>query len=187
MKRIALSLFLIAGAASAAPAPEVLQLGPVTVTKIREPKRELRFEAQIPGVRDSVWQAFTTTAGLNTWLWRDCSVDLRPGGDWLVHFPGGAPGGGTIERIKRGREIVIHAMAPESFPTVRAKGTTAVFQFEALGDTATRVRLKQTGWQSGEEWDKAYDYLATGNAQLLGRLHRRFETGPIDWTAIEKR
>jgi hypothetical protein len=41
--------------------------------------------------------------------------------------------------------------------------------------------LKQTGWKQGEEWDKAYEYLASGNAQLLATLQRRFEQGPIDW------
>src|SRR5579871_1622738 len=33
----------------------------------------------------------------------------------------------------------------------------------------------------GEEWDRAYDYLARGNAQLLETLRRRFVSGPIDW------
>jgi len=187
MKCITLALILFAGTASAAVAPEIVHEGSVTVTKIREPKKELRMEVQVPGSRDSVWQAFTTSAGLDSWLWKDCSVDLRRGGGWLVHFSGSSTGGGTIERFKRGREITIHAMAPESFPTVRSKGTTAVFRFEALGDTATRVRLVQTGWQRGEEWDNAYEYLARGNAQLLGQLRRRFETGPIDWAAADKK
>jgi uncharacterized protein YndB with AHSA1/START domain len=187
MMRITLAFMLCAVAASAAVPPEVVHEGPVTVTKIREPKKELQMEVQVPGARDSVWQAFTTTAGLDSWMWRDCSVDLRRGGGWLIHFPGGSTGGGTIERFKRGHEITIHAMAPETFPTVRAKGTTAVFQFEAVGDTATRVRLIQTGWQSGEEWEKAYDYLAKGNAQLLGQLRYRFKNGPIDWAAAEKK
>jgi len=187
MKRIAFALLLSAAVASAAIAPEVVQEGAVTVTKIREPRKSLQMEVQVPGARDSVWQVFTTRAGLETWLWRDCSVDLRRGGEWLVNFPGGKTGGGTIVKFKPGQEITIHAMAPEQFPTVRSKGTTAVFRFDALGDTATRVRLAQTGWQRGEEWDRAYDYLAKGNAQLLGQLRRRFETGPIDWAAADKR
>jgi len=35
--------------------------------------------------------------------------------------------------------------------------------------------------KNGEEWDKAYEYLVVGNAQLLATLHRRFVNGPIDW------
>ena len=51
----------------------------------------------------------------------------------------------------------------------------------AVDASTTRVTLKQTGWKQGEEWDKAYEYLASGNAQLLATLQRRFEEGPIDW------
>jgi uncharacterized protein YndB with AHSA1/START domain len=171
----------------ASAAPEVVKEGAVTVTRMLEPRRELRFEVLVPGPRDSVWDAFTTTAGLETWLWKDCIVDLRNGGEWTVNFGGGKTGGGRIERFRRGRDVTIHAMAPEWFPTVRTKGTTAKFEFEALGDTATRVRLRQTGWEKGAEWDSAYNYLAKGNAQLLGQLRYRFKNGPIDWDAVAKR
>ena len=72
------------------------------------------------------------------------------------------------------------AMAPEQFPHVRAERTTARFQFiEHAGETT--VRLTQTGWKAGDEWDKAYDHLASGNAQLLETLRRRFVSGPLDW------
>jgi len=74
----------------------------------------------------------------------------------------------------------VSALAPEQFPIVRADRTTVRFQFEAEGDS-TRVRLTQTGWKRGPEWDKAYEYLTVGNAQLLAILHRRFVDGPIDW------
>jgi len=47
------------------------------------------------------------------------------------------------------------------------------FGIRPRGKTAL-VRLTQTGWQSGDEWDRAYEYLANGNAQLLETLRRRF-------------
>jgi hypothetical protein len=37
-----------------------------------------------------------------------------------------------------------------------------VFTFTAKGNN-TLVRLSQTGWQGGKEWDAAYEYLAAGN------------------------
>ena len=107
-------------------------------------------------------------------------VDLRNGGEWTAHFPGGKTGGGTILSFVPEQEMTLSAMAPEQFPTVRAERTTARFQFIAKDDS-TVVRLVQTGWKTGEEWDKAYDYLAQGNAQLLETLRRRFVNGPIDW------
>ena len=153
---------------------------PVTVVKQSAPEKALIFEVTLPAPRAAVWQAFTTSAGLSTWLTPGATVDLRNGGEWTARFPGGKTGGGTIVAFQPEEEVTIAAMAPEQFPTVRAERTTARFQFLAKGQS-TLVRLTQTGWKSGEEWDKAYEYLAQGNAQLLEALHRRFVSGPIDW------
>ena len=73
MKSIALAL---ACCAAALAQPEA---APVKVTKLNSPEKALKFEVVIPGKIAGVWAAFTTTGGLNTWLWKDCTVDLRPG------------------------------------------------------------------------------------------------------------
>ena len=97
-------------------------------------------------------------------------------------FPGGKTGGGTILSFKpKVRSGDVGHGAPEQFPRVRAERTTARFEFKAAGKDQTLVRLTQTGWKQGEEWDKAYDYLADGNAQLLETRRRRFVSGPLDW------
>lgn len=153
---------------------------PVTVTRIDQPEKALKFEVVVPATVDQVWRAFTTQAGLQEWLRRDVTVDLRDGGDWIVHYPGGATGGGTIVTFEPGRSITLRAMAPEKFPEVRRERTNALFRFEAT-ESGTRVTLLQTGWKQGKEWDEAYDYLAKGNAQLLMQLLTRFKTGPIAW------
>jgi uncharacterized protein YndB with AHSA1/START domain len=144
--------------------------------------RVLVLELTIPASRAEVWKAFSTSEGLSTWLFPNATVDLKPGGDWLVHFPGGSTGGGTIVSFVPEKELVVSALAPDKFPTVRAQRTRADFQFEAKGENETVVRLTQTGWKDGEEWTKAYEYLAVGNAQLLATLHHRFVYGPIDWS-----
>jgi len=154
--------------------------GPVKVIKQSEPEKALIFEVTIPAVRAAVWNAFSTSEGLSTWLTPGAVVDLRAGGEWTAHFPGGKTGGGTILSFVPQQEITIASMAPEQFPTVREQRTRAKFAFVAKGEE-TVVRLTQTEWKSGEEWDKAYEYLASGNAQLLETLRRRFVNGPIDW------
>jgi uncharacterized protein YndB with AHSA1/START domain len=153
---------------------------PVTVVKQQTPEKALIFEVTIPAPPSAVWQAFATSDGLSTWLTPGAVVDLRKGGEWTARFPGGKTGGGTILGFTPEKEMIMSAMAPEQFPTVRAERTTATFRFTAKGN-ATQVRLVQTGWKQGEEWDKAYDYLAIGNTQLLETLLRRFVSGPIDW------
>jgi uncharacterized protein YndB with AHSA1/START domain len=156
--------------------------GPVSVTKIAGPEKALRFEVVVAGSLDDLWAAFTTTDGLATWLWRDTRVDARPGGDWLVVFPH-STGGGTIVSLTPKRQLVIAALAPDRFPTVREERTRATFEFAAETPTSTKVTLVQTGWKSGPEWNAAYDYLADGNLELLMQLHRRFESGPLSWPA----
>lgn len=170
-----LSLFLTVATLAFGQSPS-----PVTVVKQAAPNKALIFEIVVPASPATVWQAFSTSEGLSTWLTPGAVVDLRPGGEWTAHFPGGKTGGGTILSFVAKKEMVLAALAPEQFPTVREQRTTAKFQFTAQGDK-TLVRLTQTGWKSGEEWDRAYEYLAKGNAQLLETLRRRFVDGPIDW------
>src|SRR4051812_36760288 len=153
MKIFAMSVLMGAMAASAqAPAP---MAAPATTGA--DTGRALVIELSIPAPLHEVWQAFATREGLSTWLAPDVSVDLRPGGDWLVKFPG-STGGGTIVSFVPEKELVISALAPDQFPHVRATRTHAVFTFTAQGNS-TVVRLTQTGWQSGAEWDAAYEYL----------------------------
>ena len=163
------------------------QQGSVTIARSAAPEKRLDFEVTVPADRAAVWEALSTSHGLTTWLWRDCSVDLRVGGEWLVKYPGGSTGGGTITAIAPLQRLEIAAMAPEQFPTVRRERTRAVFELRATPDgKSTVVHLAQTGWKSGEEWDRAYDYLAGGNAELLENLRQRFVSGPFDWDAIIK-
>jgi uncharacterized protein YndB with AHSA1/START domain len=161
------------------------QSSPVTVTRLDAPEKALKFEVVVPAKIEDVWNAFTTRSGLITWLWSDVTVELRNGGEWTVHYPGGATGGGTITAYTPQRQLVMRAMAPERFPTVRSERTTAIFDFEPLG-AETRVTLTQTGWKQGKEWEDAYEYLAKGNAQLLEQLRFRFVKGPINWNPPEK-
>ena len=153
----------------------------VHVVVSSEPKR-VEWDVMIPGSVDVVWNAFTTEAGLTSWLAPMATVDARPGGDWLVSFPGGpAPAGGTIVELQPQAFIAIAAMAPGTYPTVRKERTYALFTFASAGKNATRVHLTQTGWRDGTEWDAAMEYLAVGNAQLLEALYQRFVSGPTHW------
>jgi uncharacterized protein YndB with AHSA1/START domain len=160
--------------------------GPVKVTKVAAPEKALIFEVMLPASLDAVWTAFTTSEGLSTWLTPHATVDLREGGGWTAHFPGGATGGGTIVSFIPKRQLVLAAMAPPQFPHVSQERTRATWDFTAIDANSTRVILKQTGWKEGEEWDKAYAYLAAGNKQLLETLQLRFEKGPIDWAAMSR-
>ena len=123
---------------------------PVKVTRRSAPEKALILEVTVPAPRAAVWRAFSTSDGLSTWLTPGAVVDLRKGGEWTAHYPGGKTGGGTIVSFIPDREMVIAAMAPEQFPTVRVERTNARFEFVSDGNDATVVRLTQTGWKAGE-------------------------------------
>ena len=177
MKAVLLSMTLAAGAGFAAAQNAATTPAPAT------PPEELMIQVEVPAPLHAVWQAFTTSDGLTTWLTPQATVDLRTGGEWTARFPGGSTGGGTIVSFVPEKELVISALAPDRFPHVRAERTHALFQFEARGDS-TIVRLTQSGWRSGAEWTAAYEYLVAGNAELLSTLHKRFVDGPVDWKKI---
>src|SRR5580658_266142 len=144
MRRIGLVVAAVMSIAAAAVAQDA-----VRVVKQAEPKA-LIVEVTVPATQAEVWKAFTTSEGLSTWLTPNAVVDLREGGEWTAKFPGGSTGGGTILSFVPERELVISALAPDKFPTVRATRTKAQFQFEAKGGS-TVVRLTQTGWKDGDE------------------------------------
>jgi len=156
-------------------------VGHVHVTTTDAPKR-FDMAVTVPATVDQVWDAFTTPAGLTAWLAPFAKVELAVGGPWQVSFTAdGAAAGGNVLLYQPKSLLALSAMAPTQFPTVRRERTTAVFLFDAAGPNATTVRLAQTGWKPGDEWDKAFDYLATGNAQLLEALYHRFAVGPEAW------
>jgi hypothetical protein len=47
----------------------------------------------------------------------------------------------------------------------------------------TEVRLRQTGFHAGEDWDKGLAYFDRAWDVVLDRLQTRFVNGPIDWSA----
>jgi uncharacterized protein YndB with AHSA1/START domain len=171
----------VAAQSAAAPPAQSFTRGAVQVTKTLQPVKQLDFEVEVPASIDDVWKAFTTADGMATWVSPEAEVELREGGNWLAKFPGAASGGGTIVKFTPLKDLAISAMAPEAFPTVRRERTLAVFNFTVVDQGHTRVHLRQTGWKEGEEWTKAFAYLAEGNAILLNMLHDRFVNGPINW------
>ena len=181
MKKLYFAVCVVLAAAGAGSHAQSVAAPAATAIGKDAPDKVLILAVTVPAPLPAVWRAFATSEGLSTWLTPGAVVDLRVGGEWTAHFPGGSTGGGTILSFVPQREIVMSALAPDRFPTVRAQRTHVRFRFEARGES-TLVELTQSGWQNGDEWNQAYEHLAVGNAQLLATLHHRFVSGPVDWT-----
>lgn len=162
----------------------------VVVSRWDASDRALAWELAVPATIEEVWRAWTVPEAMTTWAAPGAHVDLRPGGRWEVWFCPECPPGergsdaNRILEIVPGERLVFEAGAPHRFPTVREEKTRFELRLEPVGEHHTLVRGIQTGWKEGEEWDRAFAYLADANATWLGWLHRRFTRGPIDWEAM---
>jgi hypothetical protein len=126
-----LAIGLVTALAVAA-AEERLSAAHVQVEMTRIPEMRLDLEVLVPVGLGAVWTAFTTKEGMVTWLPPEARVELRIVGPWEVGFRGAAPSGGTRLAYLPREILALHAMAPESFPTVRSERTMAFFPFDPV-------------------------------------------------------
>ena len=152
-------------------------------------ERALDKEVVIAAGADQAWSAWTTTEGIVSFFAPAAEIDPRVGGAFHVYFnPLGAPGERGADDM-RFMALQPKAMlsfdwsAPPHLSAARAQRTFVVVRFEPVDAGHTRVRLHHTGWGDGGEWDQAYAYFDRAWTGVLANLQKRFDSGPIDWTA----
>lgn len=142
-------------------------------------ERVLRHEIVVDASAAEVWAAWTTKAGLESWLARSALIDLKPGGRFATNAQGAIGEAGTIElsviAFEPERVLAYTTTAPADFPTVAAaKNTWAVLRLEPLDATTTRVHHAALGWGEGAEWEEAWFFFNSANRYVLEMLRRRF-------------
>lgn len=129
---------------------------------------------------DAVWEAWTTSAGLRSWLAPHADIDLRVGGRMRTNYsPQGTLGDPkTIENTvlsfdpRRMMSIKV-AKAPDGFPFPNAIGDMwTVIYLEAAGPDRTQVRIVGLGFRPDEESQKMRAFFERGNASTLEQLQR---------------
>jgi len=150
-------------------------------------ERAIRKEAIVRAPVAQVWNAWTTSAGIQSFFAPEAEVDPRPDGAFHIHFnPYGAPGLKGADdmhflSLQKERFLSFTWNAPPHLPEARAQRTVVIVRLEPVNDKVTRVRLTQTGWGDGGEWDQAYDYFDNAWGRVLASLQKRFVDGPVDW------
>ena len=172
------------GNASPASFPRPWRPGPPPAASTdRAITKEVLVRANI----SQVWEAWTTSAGIQSFFAPEAVVDPKPEGAFHIHInPYAQPGmkGADDMRflaLQKERMLSFTWNAPPHLPEARAQRTVVMLHFEPVTDTDTRVRLTHVGWGSGGEWDKAYDYFNRAWGNVLLNLQKRFSEGPIDW------
>ena len=130
----------------------------------------------------AVWKAWTTSAGLESWMAPHADIDLRLDGQMRATYdPKGVLGdAGTIENrilaFEPERMLSIRvSKAPESFPFKGAIGKMwTVLYFQPTPEGKTKLRIVGLGFGSDEESQKMKAFFSQGNAYTLSELQKRF-------------
>lgn len=157
----------------------------VLVTCVRLGAQDLGplvHEGVVDAPPSQVWAAYTTSAGLRSWMAPVADIDLRIGGRMKTNY--NAKGTlddpqaieNTILAFEPERMLSIKVSAPPAgfpFPNAVQKMWSVIyFQPEAGG--RTRVRAVSLGFGPDEESQKMRAFFDKGNAQTLGQLQKRF-------------
>jgi len=152
-------------------------------------ERALDKEVVIAADADAAWAAWTTREGIVGFFAPDAEIEPRVGGAFHIFInplaPPGAKGADEMRFMALQPKTMLSFdwNAPPHLAQARAQRTFVVVRLEPVDAGHTRVRLHHTGWGDGGEWDEAYAYFDRAWGVVLGNLKKRFDSGPMDWTA----
>lgn len=131
--------------------------------------RSIEVEVEVVGTVDEVWQAIATGPGISSW-YVPHTVEGRAGGSMTASF-GAAP------------EMQVQGRVAEWDPPARVvfdggEGVEAMafeWTVEAKEGGTCIVRLVNSGFASGEDWDDLYDAMSDGWQIFLFNLRLHLE------------
>ena len=151
------------------------------MTHFPEAERVLHKAVTVAAPAEDIWWAWTTDAGIRTWLLDDSHIELRVGGPYEWYFDDEAtPGqrgseGCVILGIQAPTMLTFTWNAPPHLADARAQRTVVLLRLRPDDhDETTQVELTQLGWGDGGQWDEAYDYFDSAWGRVLQRLRDRF-------------
>lgn len=127
---------------------------------------------------ERVWEAWTTDAGLQSWLAPHAEIDFRISGKMRTNYSadGSLDDPGAIENTVLSfdpyRMISIRvSKAPDDFPFPNAiYQMWTVLYFEPVDPDRTRVRVVANGFSSDEESQAMRAFFEWGNAETIQQM-----------------
>lgn len=151
-------------------------------------ERVIRHSITVSAGVEEVWQAWTTSSGIRSFMAPEAEVELRVDGPFRIFFDPLAPAGSRgaddmlILAFQAGQMLAFTWNAPPHLPEVRRQRTHVVVRFAVINGTETKVTLHHDGWGTGGEWDLAFAYFSQAWPRVLASLKERFIEGPVDWS-----
>ena len=160
----------------------LVTLALVTLAGAANAQQPLVTEGVVRAPVDSVWNAFTTSAGLESWMAAHATLELKIGGTMQTVYAQEAKLGdastieNTVLAYEPRRMLVIRvSKAPAGFPFPHAiEHMWTVSYFEPVGAKATRIREVSMGFGTDDESQKMREFFERGNASTLVALQKRF-------------
>jgi len=136
------------------------------------------FEVEIDASVDDIWNAFTTTKGLQSWVAPLADIGFRVGGKWRANYnkDGELGDADTIENTilcyEPKRMISLKATGfPEGFKFEdAAKKTWSVFYFAPVTATQTKITIVGLGYDDSEQSQKMLAFFKPANKYSMDQL-----------------
>ncbi|MFH1843673.1 MAG: SRPBCC domain-containing protein [bacterium] len=142
--------------------------------------RTLVKEALVAGTPAEVFAAWTTEAGILSFLEVESNIDLRIGGPMELYFgpdlPEGQKGSESCQILSYvpDRMLSFSWNGPPLFPEERSKRSWVVIFFDEMPSGRTKVQLQHLGFGTGGRWDDVYEYFDNAWGKVLEWLHNYF-------------
>ncbi|MDX6233138.1 MAG: hypothetical protein QOH68_2142 [Nocardioidaceae bacterium] len=137
--------------------------------------RSIELEVEVPGTPVEIWAAVATGPGIGSWF-VPSTVEEREGGETVSQFgPGESMSVRGRVRVWDPPHRVVFDGSDES------GGMAFEWLIEARDGGTCVVRLVNSGFGSGEEWNDQFDGLDAGWRMFLHNLslHRRYFPGQV--------
>ncbi|MEZ6040625.1 MAG: SRPBCC domain-containing protein [Planctomycetaceae bacterium] len=136
------------------------------------------FEVEIDAGVDDIWNAFTTTEGLQSWVAPLADINFKVGGKWRANYSENGELGdeNTIENTilcyDPKRMISLKATGfPRGFPFAEAaKDTWSIFYFTPVSDTKTKITIVGLGYNDSEQSQKMLAFFKPANKYSMDQL-----------------
>jgi uncharacterized protein YndB with AHSA1/START domain len=149
-------------------------------------ERAVHAEVIVNASQSEVWKAWSTNEGAENFFAPKTNIDVRIGGPYEIFF-----NPADIRQSTTGMKVLSYipgemlsfewSLPKDEFPQFKDVRGWVVVQLSALSQRRTRVRVTHLGWGRGPDWDRAFDHMNRGWAELTQRLAVRFERGPMNW------
>ncbi len=138
--------------------------------------RSIEIEIEVPGTQEEVWRAIATGPGVTSW-YVPHTIEERPDGKVTFSFGPGMEGEGRVSAWEPPHRFMVEG-------DEGAGGLAFEWTIQARNEGTCVVRLVNSGFGDGDDWDAQYDAMANGWSIFLTNLRLHLEYfAPLTATA----